>query len=193
MRKDRLAQLPEEAGGEASPARWRRWARTSCTGRVPRTTPSRTWATRPRPPTTASSSSSWGNGERPAAEGRRARRCRRSTDGGFGDCERCGETIGEKRLEALPFARYCIDCQRGRRRRADRRRLSAPPLHRSPCRSGSLSPSLSPPAALIAYLASPSPPVSPSRWGRSFRGRPPSGSSPRAPSRPVPCSPSRSA
>ncbi|MEX2224113.1 MAG: TraR/DksA family transcriptional regulator [Candidatus Rokuibacteriota bacterium] len=34
------------------------------------------------------------------------------TDGGFGDCERCGEPIAEKRLEALPFARYCIECQR---------------------------------------------------------------------------------
>jgi DnaK suppressor protein len=33
-------------------------------------------------------------------------------DGGFGACERCGEPITEKRLEALPFARYCIDCQR---------------------------------------------------------------------------------
>lgn len=33
-------------------------------------------------------------------------------EGGFGDCERCGEAIAEKRLEALPFARYCIDCQR---------------------------------------------------------------------------------
>jgi DnaK suppressor protein len=34
-------------------------------------------------------------------------------DGGnFGDCERCGEAISDKRLEALPFARYCIDCQR---------------------------------------------------------------------------------
>jgi DnaK suppressor protein len=34
-------------------------------------------------------------------------------DGGnFGDCERCGEGISDKRLEALPFARYCIDCQR---------------------------------------------------------------------------------
>jgi DnaK suppressor protein len=33
-------------------------------------------------------------------------------DGGFGACERCGEPIAEKRLEALPFARYCIDCQR---------------------------------------------------------------------------------
>ena len=33
-------------------------------------------------------------------------------DGGFGSCERCGEPIADKRLEALPFARYCIDCQR---------------------------------------------------------------------------------
>jgi DnaK suppressor protein len=33
-------------------------------------------------------------------------------EGGFGDCERCGEPIAEKRLEALPFARYCIECQR---------------------------------------------------------------------------------
>lgn len=33
-------------------------------------------------------------------------------DGSFGACERCGEAIAEKRLEALPFARYCIDCQR---------------------------------------------------------------------------------
>lgn len=33
-------------------------------------------------------------------------------EGSFGSCERCGERISEKRLEALPFARYCIDCQR---------------------------------------------------------------------------------
>ena len=32
-------------------------------------------------------------------------------EGGFGDCERCGEAIAEKRLEALPFARYCIECK----------------------------------------------------------------------------------
>src|SRR5688500_6526482 len=32
-------------------------------------------------------------------------------DGSFGSCERCGDDIAEKRLEALPFARYCIDCQ----------------------------------------------------------------------------------
>jgi DnaK suppressor protein len=33
-------------------------------------------------------------------------------DGSFGTCERCSEDIAEKRLDALPFARYCIDCQR---------------------------------------------------------------------------------
>src|SRR5512145_396292 len=33
-------------------------------------------------------------------------------DGSFGNCERCGEAITDKRLEALPFARHCIDCQR---------------------------------------------------------------------------------
>lgn len=37
---------------------------------------------------------------------------RKLDEGGFGACERCGEVIAEKRLEALPFARYCIDCQR---------------------------------------------------------------------------------
>src|SRR5918995_2087094 len=36
----------------------------------------------------------------------------RIDDGNFGACERCGEAIAEKRLEALPFARHCIDCQR---------------------------------------------------------------------------------
>jgi DnaK suppressor protein len=33
-------------------------------------------------------------------------------EGGFGTCERCSEPIADRRLEALPFARYCIDCQR---------------------------------------------------------------------------------
>lgn len=37
---------------------------------------------------------------------------RKIDDGSFGSCERCGEPISEKRLEALPFARYCIGCQR---------------------------------------------------------------------------------
>lgn len=33
-------------------------------------------------------------------------------DGSYGTCERCSEPIAEKRLDALPFARYCINCQR---------------------------------------------------------------------------------
>ena len=37
---------------------------------------------------------------------------RKLDEGGFGECERCGELIGDKRLDALPFARYCIECQR---------------------------------------------------------------------------------
>jgi DnaK suppressor protein len=37
---------------------------------------------------------------------------RKIDDGSFGSCERCGEPIADKRLEALPFARYCITCQR---------------------------------------------------------------------------------
>ncbi len=37
---------------------------------------------------------------------------RKIEDGSFGTCERCSEPIAEKRLDALPFARYCINCQR---------------------------------------------------------------------------------
>ncbi len=37
---------------------------------------------------------------------------RKIDDGSFGSCERCSEPISEKRLEAVPFARHCIDCQR---------------------------------------------------------------------------------
>ncbi|MCS7015894.1 MAG: TraR/DksA C4-type zinc finger protein [Gemmatales bacterium] len=32
--------------------------------------------------------------------------------GSYGICENCGRKIGLARLEALPFARYCIACQR---------------------------------------------------------------------------------
>lgn len=32
-------------------------------------------------------------------------------EGSFGECMHCGSTIGEKRLEALPWTPYCIDCQ----------------------------------------------------------------------------------
>ena len=31
--------------------------------------------------------------------------------GGFGECSHCGEKIPAKRLQAVPWARYCIDCQ----------------------------------------------------------------------------------
>jgi len=32
--------------------------------------------------------------------------------GTFGDCVRCGKAIARDRLEALPWAARCIDCQR---------------------------------------------------------------------------------
>jgi DnaK suppressor protein len=35
----------------------------------------------------------------------------RLDEGTFGECLHCGKTIGEKRLEALPWTPYCIDCQ----------------------------------------------------------------------------------
>jgi len=35
-------------------------------------------------------------------------RMREST---FGVCTNCGNTIGEKRLQAIPWSPYCIDCQ----------------------------------------------------------------------------------
>ena len=31
--------------------------------------------------------------------------------GDYGECSRCGEKIGEKRLTAVPWARTCIECQ----------------------------------------------------------------------------------
>jgi RNA polymerase-binding transcription factor DksA len=33
--------------------------------------------------------------------------------GVYGECETCGEPIGEKRLEALPYAAQCIKCAAG--------------------------------------------------------------------------------
>lgn len=36
----------------------------------------------------------------------------RIEDGTFGRCQRCGRPIAPERLEALPWAAYCIDCQR---------------------------------------------------------------------------------
>jgi len=37
---------------------------------------------------------------------------KRIDDGTFGKCEECGQDIGGGRLQALPYARYCIDCSR---------------------------------------------------------------------------------
>jgi DnaK suppressor protein len=31
--------------------------------------------------------------------------------GEFGECVNCGEPVSEKRLEAVPWARYCLKCQ----------------------------------------------------------------------------------
>ena len=35
----------------------------------------------------------------------------RLDEGSYGVCEECGMDIGEKRLQAMPFARYCLACQ----------------------------------------------------------------------------------
>ena len=35
----------------------------------------------------------------------------RITEGNFGECVNCGQDIQAKRLDALPWARYCIKCQ----------------------------------------------------------------------------------
>lgn len=35
----------------------------------------------------------------------------RLRDGSYGECLHCGKAIGDKRLEALPWTPYCIDCQ----------------------------------------------------------------------------------
>ncbi|HZT59806.1 MAG TPA: TraR/DksA family transcriptional regulator [Pyrinomonadaceae bacterium] len=31
--------------------------------------------------------------------------------GEFGECINCGEPVSEKRLDAVPWARYCLKCQ----------------------------------------------------------------------------------
>ncbi len=35
----------------------------------------------------------------------------RIADGSYGDCVRCYQAIGPKRIEALPWTPYCINCQ----------------------------------------------------------------------------------
>ena len=36
---------------------------------------------------------------------------KRINEGTFGECLNCGQEINAKRLEALPWVRYCITCQ----------------------------------------------------------------------------------
>ena len=36
---------------------------------------------------------------------------RRMNDGAFGVCVECGGEMQQKRLEAVPWARHCIECQ----------------------------------------------------------------------------------
>ena len=35
----------------------------------------------------------------------------RMKQGSYGTCTNCGATIGEKRLQAVPWTPFCIDCQ----------------------------------------------------------------------------------
>ena len=36
----------------------------------------------------------------------------RITDGTYGTCENCGEPIPKTRLQAIPYARQCVECAR---------------------------------------------------------------------------------
>lgn len=36
---------------------------------------------------------------------------RRMDEGAYGRCASCGQTVNMLRLEAVPWARFCIDCQ----------------------------------------------------------------------------------
>jgi DnaK suppressor protein len=36
---------------------------------------------------------------------------KRMKDGGFGECANCEKEIQQKRLEAVPWAKYCVECQ----------------------------------------------------------------------------------
>jgi RNA polymerase-binding protein DksA len=46
----------------------------------------------------------------------------RLDDGTFGNCTRCGQPISGQRLEAMPFAPYCIQCEREAETAEPRRR-----------------------------------------------------------------------
>jgi DnaK suppressor protein len=38
---------------------------------------------------------------------------RRIKDGSYGVCAHCGQPISPRRLQAVPWAEYCVDCQDG--------------------------------------------------------------------------------
>jgi DnaK suppressor protein len=40
----------------------------------------------------------------------------RMREGTFGECVNCGNEINSKRLEAVPWTRYCIECQEKKER-----------------------------------------------------------------------------
>jgi DnaK suppressor protein len=42
---------------------------------------------------------------------------KRISAGNYGECAQCGGDIELKRLEAVPWARYCLKCQEGREQR----------------------------------------------------------------------------
>ena len=42
----------------------------------------------------------------------------RIDDGSYGECEDCGEEIGEARLKAVPYATLCVECKADREGRA---------------------------------------------------------------------------
>jgi DnaK suppressor protein len=42
---------------------------------------------------------------------------KRISQGNFGECAQCGAEIEVKRLEAVPWARYCLKCQEAREQR----------------------------------------------------------------------------
>ena len=47
----------------------------------------------------------------------------RLEDGSYGICLRCEEEIGQKRLDALPWAPFCVECQQGAELLHDRMRV----------------------------------------------------------------------
>jgi RNA polymerase-binding transcription factor DksA len=46
---------------------------------------------------------------------------KRIYDKSYGICQICGSHISEKRLKAIPYARYCIDCQNEEEQRKRKR------------------------------------------------------------------------